>query len=293
MYRINYWEDYVGSLFTTGLTIDAVWNTMSLLGHKFKNIPWHKFLDYLEGCRGSIGSFHHNRRQFGSDPGEKGAVGVQNTSAIALFLMEFALAQAATLRHPVLKHRSAAYRNLQNYQMKDGLWSYMFAFDRQSCDMMHHCLVLYYLAKAAATAGIKGSVRTTIRRGWQFVRQHLTTDAEGNDCINWSFEVVPKTLFGGNRYDTNAYFLILACVPWLKRLAVISERDIARTDGLVRHLVRHLMEHEGAHPCLKSHEGTEEVLSLLIANLEDSAASRGALMADWVADHLPSTRMFE
>lgn len=211
------WHYNKGSLATTGMLLDAVWEAMSLLDCKHEEEQWRRLFRYLEGCLVGPGLFAHDSVKPGKNP-----PAVQNTTAIALYLLEYAASKVKDANELILEERNLALRSLYKGQRIDGFWPYIYPGAMQQLvfrfptmrpfvrrlpivrryfykagdasvffgDSVHHCLVLYYFAKSILLHEPNYPYVSVVNRGWEWIYSHLVETLDG--CLRFDFDWEPK-----------------------------------------------------------------------------------------------------
>ena len=304
------WHYNKGSLATTGMLLDAVWEAMSLLDCKHEGEQWWRLFRYLEGCLVGPGLFAHDSVKPGRNP-----PAVQNTTAIALYLLEYAASKVGDDNDTVLRERDLALLSLFKGQRIDGFWPYIypgtmrqfvfrFSFMRTLVrripvvrgyvfrgdrsvffgDAVHDCLVFYYLVKSILLREPDYPYVSVIDRGWEWICSHLVETSAGG--LRFDFDWEPKPM--GPRYcnfrETSTYFLILATLPLLARIGVIGDEFHDIASGLLTHIESSLLENEGTFPGIKPYEGPVEVLRNILPRVGESVAWKGGCLCQLVLE---------
>jgi|GEM_PF-1723974 len=305
------WHIKKGSLATTGMLLDAVWEAQKLLDLRI-NRPgdWHDLGSYLRGCQVAPGLFAHDSIRPGTRP-----PAVQNTTAIALYLLEYMAQQPEGSSDPVIGGRQEVYRALRRGQRPDGFWPYVFPGSAQQIyfrsplvarrllrelpflgrilhrdgdrsiffgDIVHHCLVLYYLAKALLLRGSGDFFRKTLKRGWNWISAHIRQTSEDSLGLDFISEPVPLGPRYCNFRETTSYFLILASLPLLSELKVIDLDDRAMAEKILIHVQNNLLEEEGTIPAIRPYEGPVEILRYILPRVGESVAWKGGCLSPLV-----------
>lgn len=305
------WHFDEGSLYVTGTVLDAVWGARSLsdllsgLGNDQDH--WISLMRYLERCLHGPGRFAHNVVKPGTRPAD-----VQNTTAIALYLLEYAAAEGGFSDSPLMEERDRAYRHLMNGQRKDGFWPYVYPSRLQRIffqfpyfkkvplvrrylygsgsrsvlfgDSVHHCYVLYFLTKAALLRDTELPF-SQIAEGWDWVRGQLVSTRDGGVRFDFEWEPKPRRVRFCNFCDTNTYFLLIATLPLLGRMGVIDDLSYAEiAQGFLVHIENNLIEGEGSFPSIKPHEGQARVLRRILPAIWESVAWKGALVSRFLLE---------
>jgi hypothetical protein len=234
--------------------------------------------------------------------------------AIAFYLLEEAAQRLGSVDNALLLERDMAERFLLHGQRQDGFWPYVYPGAMQQFvhrhqglgegirripvlrrpffksgdesilfgDAVHHCLVLYYLAKASSLREPSSSVRKAINAGWEWICSHVV-DANGSGFrFDFDWEPVPSFPRYCNFRDTSTYFLILASLPHLADLAIEGPEYNAFSSGICAHIESALLEQKGSHPAIRAYEGTSEELRFILPRVGEATAWKGALLADIV-----------
>lgn len=300
------WINRLGSLYMTGSTIDMLWEAEQLLAiENTKPTELNALLNYLKGCLHGAGRFAHDT----VPPNSKFVTDVQNTTAIALYLITTAKWYGVT-EHPVLNEREHAIKHLAAGLRSDGFWPYvypsqiqqvMFAFPRiwnfrvvrpyerylrdksiRFGDAVHHCYILYFLAKALSVEEA-GSDRETLVKAWQWVKSKLIEDGGGGLKFDFSFEPELSGIRFCNFSDTTTYFIILATLPYLKQLGVLNQTDIEIADKLLLHVGNELIV--SGSPPIPPHEDSVARKQKILPAIWQSVAWKGAYLSQWVRQH--------
>ncbi|MDH7500153.1 MAG: hypothetical protein QHH30_07185 [candidate division NC10 bacterium] len=307
------WHLKRGSLATTGMLLDAVWEAQRLLDMERKTPgDWLALSSYLASCRVAPGLFAHDAVQPRTSP-----PAVHNTTAIALYLVEYMALKMDDSSRSVFRERQQAYVALQRGQRPDGFWPYIFPGAAQQIyfrlpstarlflrelpflgrmlhrdgdrsiffgDIVHHCLVVYYLAKSLSLSGKIGPLRETLKRGWKWITAQMRETPEEGFRLDFASEPVPKGPRYCNFRETTSYFLILASLPLLSSLGVINQDDRAIAEEILIHIQNHLLEKEGTIPAIKPYEGPVEVLRYILPRVGESVAWKGGCLSSLVLD---------
>jgi hypothetical protein len=307
------WHFRRGSLATTGMLLDAVWQAENLL-HLDHAGSWRSLLDYLETCSVGPGLYAHDSVEQGIRPRP-----VQNTTAMALYLLEYAALNSEEAREATAGQRSLLRHALRRGQRADGFWPYVYPGRGQQLyfrfglmrpllarlpvlrryvlrggdssvffgDAVHHCLVLHYLARSLWIRGEEGGNTGPVKTGWDWARSHLVTDSSGAVSFDFSWEPKPLVPRYCNFGETTTYFLILATLPYLVRAGVGEGPFGDLAARLLDHIATHLLEPEGSFPSVRAYEGPVEVLRNILPRVGESAAWKGACLARFVTEGLP------
>lgn len=305
------WHEAPGSLAATGIAIDALWDAMGLSGMGIikpctakgvgsfcladgkakserrsigeaglnKEGNYESLLTFLAGCFHGKGKFAHNTIRPGEHPSD-----VQNTNAIAVYLLEHTVLNVPQLKHPLFKERRRTIRHLYSGQKRDGFWPYCYPGWRGKLtdfgDTMHQVMTLYFVAKYFLLSQEYEHIEI-ISRGWEWIKKHLINNNERGMAIDWSWEPVLVHPRYCNFRDTNTYFWILALLPILKNLGIIKEDESAKiVNGLLLHISDNLLEEEGKFPCIIPHEGPPEVLRNIFPMFDQGVAWKGNFLAE-------------
>ena len=302
------WHFNKGSLATSGMLLDAVWEAESLLDmNRPAGDEWQRLSRYLESCRVGPGLFAHDTAKAGGSP-----PAVQNTTAIALYLLEHMSLKMNQSTLPILQERDLVYSALKQGQRIDGFWPYVYpGLGQQICfrfpsslrrfvrylpvlnkycekggdrsvdfgDIVHHCLVLYYLCKSALLRGSNGSCDWVLRKAWRWIITHLQNTADGGLRLDFDGEPVPSAPRYCNFRETTSYFLILATLPLLAKMGVLDTEHRGVGLRILAHIRDRLLEEEGIHPGIKPYEGPIEILRNILPRVGESVAWKGACLS--------------
>jgi len=308
------WHNYKGSMFATGTLLDALWKAQALLQIGNDKQDFQPLLRYLETCKISKGLYTHDTFKPGQTP-----IPVQNTTAIALYLMEFVSSQAGDPGGELRSECDSIAESLGKGQRPDGLWPYTYPlpFQRMAFyfpaawpffgrlpiirryllgagdtsilfgDMVHHCLVLYYLAKSASLRPqSQGGYKHTVSKGWGWLRDHLINVGNGELKVDFSWEPAPTCFRYANFSDTSTYFLILAMLPFLVELGVISIADYHKfSSGVLMHVEQCLLNAKDCPTTIKPYEGPDEILKYILPRVGEASAWKGALLSEFISNH--------
>jgi len=305
------WHNYKGSMFATGTLLDAFWRAQDLLRDSDDEEDFRPLLKYLETCRIRQGLFTHDSFNPGQVP-----IPIQNTTAIALYLMEVVAARAVGSRVKLRNECDSTLESLIKGQRADGLWPYTYPFPMQRItsrfpvvwpflrhipilrryllgigdesilfgDTVHHCLVLYYLVKSITLRQqAKGIWEQTVNQGWDWIRRNLVNVGNGELTIDFGWEPLSSTFRYANFRDTSAYFLILATLPLLVELDVVNKCDYHKiSSGILVHVEQHLFNSKDYPTSIKPYEGPDEILRYILPRVGEASAWKGALLAEFI-----------
>lgn len=301
------WHSKKGSLAATGMLLDAVWDTSRTLNKASSEEEFEDILAYLEKCYLGKGLFAHDQ----IEPGAYLPSPVQNTTAMALYLLEYIARYSQQDRSKFLKKRESVWQALLDGQRSDGFWPYIYPGQGQQFyynsprelrfilrkipliksvvmkqgdssiffgDGVHHCLVLYYLLKTAdlQQPSLK-SFSSIVERGWNWTCQHLKEAKDGT--IKFDFEWEPKIT--SPRYcnfrETSIYFLILGCLFPLLRQGILDRASHSKFQkGILAHIEANLIEESlQNYPSIKPYEGKKEILRNILPRVGESVAWKG------------------
>lgn len=304
------WHHNRGSLFVTGTLLDAAWQAEDILPGPRATHDLQPLVQYLQSCKLGGGSYAHDSIRPGHLPAS-----VQNTTAIALFLMDSIVVRTGGDAQ-LVRDRDMAIRSLINGQRSDGFWPYVEPNPIQRLaaksplvsriagrtpvarryfigtgdrsiffgDAVHHCLVVFYAAKSLAmrpdapSAGLEA-----VRRGWEWTKHFLIPTPDGGLRFDFEWEPRPSGFRHGNFCDTSTYFLILGMLPSLVRLGFMAPAEAERTArGILKH-VEHALLGNGAYPtAIAPYEGPNEVLRLVLPRVGEASAWKAALLAEFI-----------
>jgi hypothetical protein len=308
------WHYNKGSLFSTGTLLDAVWKAQDVLRIENYRQSSEQLLEYLGTCRLDSGQYSHDSIKKGHKP-----VAVQNVTAIALYLMEAISPSIKVPEGDSLIKRNHTFRSLIRGQRHDGFWPYGYPSAHQYFsfrypivwsvvrhipimrryfiegsngsilfgDAVHNCLVLYYLSKSLAIRDPDASCSIpALKNGLNWVRSHLMDNGDGGLRFNFDWEPVPEGFRHANFRDTSTYFLILAMLPILFRLGVVSEEDkLCISNGLLAHVDQCLLQGDDYSTSIKPYEGPDDVLKWMLPRVGEASAWKGALLAEYILNH--------
>ncbi|MFC1866765.1 hypothetical protein ACFL0H_01315 [Thermodesulfobacteriota bacterium] len=292
------WHKLKGSVPVTGYTISAVWSTMDFLGIKIDEKSYESLLTFLAGCLHGKYKFAHHT--IGKDIPQRD---VQNTTALALFLIEYIAKKSSSSKYtPLLKLRKQAFRHLWRGQRKSGFWPYCYSgwrgkiisaipsvkkimfikkffFGVNFGDIIHHIMTLYFIAKYLKLSNSNKNI-VVVSRGWKWIKRHFKKTDKGL-AIDWSWEDIPMTPTYCNFRDTNCYFYILGLVPYLEELGVISKYEATSIiNGILKHIGNNLLYEGGGMPCIVPNEGPPEVIRNILPMFEQGVALKGHFMTE-------------
>ena len=304
------WHFKKGSLATTGMLLDAVWEARNLVGLEYNesDVEWQLLAQYLESCLVHPGFFAHDTVRPGSHPSV-----VLNTTAIALYLLEYMALKMGSSMPAIVRKRALVYSVLSKGQRMDGFWPYVYPGTMQQVsfrfpiikslvrylpivrkyfinngdtsiyfgDAVHHCLVLYYLTKSLLLSGSDNRFKSTLDSAWQWVYRKLLP-FNGSLILDFNWEPEPTSPRYCNFRETSAYFLILATLPLLFKMRIVGDnyRDI--TLQLLTHIQYKLIEPEGVYPCIKPYEGPIKILRNILPRVGESVAWKGGCLSNIV-----------
>jgi hypothetical protein len=306
------WHFSKGSLATSGMLLDAVWEARNLVDmERPTRDQWQRLCRYLESCRVGPGLFAHNTVKAGNKP-----AAVQNTTAIALYLLECMSSKIPNSDMPILQERDLVYSTLKRGQRLDGFWPYAYpgitqriylyspsplralarslpVLNKHFCpggdrsitfgDTVHHCLTLYYLCKSMLLRGSGGCGISVPRNAWKWIQGHLLQTEEAGLSLNFAAEPVPHAPRYCNFRETTSYFLILATLPLLARMGVVGDERREISLRILTHIRGNLLEQEGACPVIKPYEGPIEILRCILPRVGESGAWKGGCLSAVVA----------
>lgn len=299
------WHEVPGSLAATGIATDALWDSMDLLGTGLDEKDCEPLLTFLTGCLHGKGRFAHSTVRQGQQPRD-----IQNTTAVALYLLEYIAKKIPQLEHPLLRERGQAIRHLSNGQDKSGFWPYCYSgwlgkstaaafpilkkipvirgyfLNTDFGDTMHQAMTLYFVVKYLSLSPNHKHLEV-ISRGWEWINRHFINNNEEGLAIDWSWEPVPTFPRYCNFRDTNTYFWILGLLPNLENLGVVNKDESAKTiEGLLRHINDNLLEEEGEIPGIVPHEGPPEILRNILPMFDQGVAWKGSFLAEIIRQTL-------
>jgi len=307
------WENHRGSLFATGTLLDSYWRTLDLLGQQDDEQGMLQLLNYLSSCLIKPGLFAHDSIQPGHVP-----AAVQNTSAIALYLMEMVALQLGNNVDPILKQRDITLHFLLKGQRKDGFWPYIYPGTKQQLvyqsrglrglvlytpyirryffkhgdesiyfgDAVHHCLVLHYLAKSIDLRRSTLAWEQTLSTAWKWTREHLIETEYSGLRFDFDWEPIPHFFRWGNFRDTSTYFLILATLPILTRLSIIAESECKKVaNGILIHIEKRLLDGQRFATSISPYEGADHIIRFILPRVGEASAWKGALLSEFALNH--------
>jgi len=267
------WHNYKGSMFATGTLLDALWKAQALLQIGNDKQDFQPLLRYLETCKISKGLYTHDTFKPGQTPipvqkGQRPDGLWPYTYPLPFQRMAFYFPAAWPFfgRLPIIRR----------YLLGAGDTSILFG------DMVHHCLVLYYLAKSASLRPqSQGGYKHTVSKGWGWLRDHLINVGNGELKVDFSWEPAPTCFRYANFSDTSTYFLILAMLPFLVELGVISIADYHKfSSGVLMHVEQCLLNAKD-----KPYEGPDEILKYILPRVGEASAWKGALLSEFISNH--------
>lgn len=307
------WHFNKGSLATTGMLLDAVWEAMNLLDLRHEEEQWQRLFRYLESCLVGPGLFAHDSVKLGIN-----SPAVQNTTAIALYLLTYAASKIDDVNDPISKERDLTLLSLCKGQRTDGFWPYIypgamqqyvfrFPFTRQFVrylpiirkyfyrvgsqsvffgDAVHHCMVFYYLVKSISLHEPKYPYVSVVNRGWKWICNRLLETPNSGLRFDFDWEPKPTVPCYCNFRETSTYFLILATLPLLVRIGVIRNDCHSTSSGLLTHIENNLLERKGTFPSIRPYEGPVEVLRNILPRVGESVAWKGSCLCQLVLDEI-------
>lgn len=291
------WHEEAGSLAATGIALDALWDSMDILGLSLQENLFEALLHFLNGCFHGKGRFAHNTVDQRKRPPD-----VQNTTSVALYLLEYISQKISDTKHPLFRERVNAVRHLFRGQDRSGYWPYFYPGCREWIktvfhslankekqgsflsrlsfgDTMHHVMTLYFLVKYTLLSKDR-SCFNAISRGWDWISTHLVNN-KGSLAIDWDWEPIPTYPRYCNFRDTNTYFWILGLLPRLYDLGTIHrEQGIKIANGLINHIESNLLREEGKIPCIAPHEGPPQILRNILPMFDQGVAWKGCFLAE-------------
>lgn len=305
-YRLG-WENNRGSLFTTGTLLDSYWKALAILDQDDVECGMLDLMRYVGKCKIGDGLYAHDLIQPGHLPHA-----VQNTSAIALYLMEEVASRSKSLSPGTMRDRDASIQLLLKGQRKDGLWPYSYPGMRQQVvfhhkslgflryipflrrsffpggdisiyfgDAVHHCLVLYYLMQSINLRSPAFPWRKWIMRGWMWVRHHLVSTEDDSVRFDFDWEPTPGGFRWGNFRDTSTYFLILAVLPLLERFGFVEDCEYI-SEGILNHVAQKLLDNIQFKTSIRPYEGSDTIVKYILPRVGEASAWKGALLADFL-----------
>lgn len=300
-----------GSIPATALLLSAFWNTMDLLEKNIEREKWEDLISFLKRCCLKQGLFAHDEIRRGQN---KSPLPVQNTAAMALFLIEVAYKNGIQDDFIINKRREVLSYLLKG-QRSDGFWPYIYpgylqnSFFRFSLlrpylktrvfkllysggknilfgDSVHHCYVLYYLLQREFLDKRDDSV-SHIVAGWNWLKDHIIE--EGGDLrFDFDWEPEPQVPCHCNFRDTTTYFLIINIALFLEKIDLIKREESRHIiDGLLKHIEAFLLSvNEKRFPCINPYEGPDVIIQNIFPRAAESVAWKGALLSDLILDAL-------
>jgi len=296
------WHEVPGSLAATGMALDFIFDAERILGYtKFKDRDFGSFLSFLSKCYNGKGRFAHNCIVEGRVPSD-----VQNTTSVALYLLEHLYQDHHETGNFLFTQRELSIRHLYYGQTHDGYWPYTypkyewvrtiiqhlypslgkrwrqhFAYR----DILHHVMTLYFITRYFETSLQKKYIKT-VTLGWDWVKNHMIINGD-EMVIDWSYESVPTSPCYCNLRDTNTYFWIMALLPHLKKMSVITKSESDEfIYGITNHIERGLMSGVEEKPCIVPHEGPTEILRNILPMFDQGVAWKGAYLAEIIFDSI-------
>lgn len=299
-----------GSIPATALLLCAFWNTMDLLEKNIEMEKWEDLISFLKRCYLKQGLFAHDeiRRQ------NKAPLPVQNTSAMALFLMEVAYEKGIQDDFIINKRRQVLSCLLKG-QRSDGFWPYIYPGYLQSSffrfsllrpylktrifnllykgsknilfgDSVHHCYVLYYLLQREFL-NKRGDSVDHIVAGWNWLKGRILEE-RGDLRFDFDWEPAPQAPCYCNFRDTTTYFLIINIALFLEKRDLIKKEESHHIiNGLLKHIEVFLLSVNEEHfPCINPYEGPNEIIKNIFPRAAESVAWKGALLSDLILDVL-------
>ncbi len=317
------WHSKKGSLAATGMLLDAVWDTSRTLNKAISEEEFEDILAYLEKCYLGKGLFAHDQIESGAYLPSP----VQNTTGMALYLLEYIIKYSQQDRSKFLEKRESVWQALFDGQRSDGFWPYIYPGQGQQFyydssrelrfilrkipflrsavlkqgdssiffgDGVHHCLVLYYLLKAAdlQQPSLK-SFTSILGSGWNWTCQHLKEAKDGT--IKFDFEWEPK--IASPRYcnfrDTSTYFFILGCLPILMRQGILNQISRYKfQEGILGHIEANLIQKsQQIYPSIKPYEGEETILKNILPRVAESVAQKGFCLCSLILEKIESEKI--
>ncbi len=296
------WHEVPGSLAATGMALDVVLDAEKILGYNKLNCEdFDKTLLFLSQCYNAKGRFAHNCKV-----NNNVAPDVQNTTAVGLYLLEHLYQNCQKTEYSLFTKRELSIRHLYQGQNQSGYWSYSIPkyiwietilsvypplykkwrdFYNAYRDILHHVMTLYFVTRYFEISPNKKYIET-VYHGWDWLKNHINICGE-EMVIDWSFESVPASPCYCNLRDTNTYFWIMALLPHLNKMNVITKSESDElVNGITKHIKHNLMSMEGEPPCIVPHEGPPEILRNILPMFDQGVAWKGAFLADLIMDSL-------
>jgi len=296
-----------GSLYMTGTVLETIWETAGIVGESVHDDDkWYRLGDYLETCRHVKGGFAHD-----TIPPGVHVCDVQNTTAIALYLIAVASGFNAFDKRSIGIRPDLALDHLCAGQRSDGLWPYIYPgwFQKHvvyRCDFLssvfprfrrivyyflkdrsvfygdsaHHCYVMYYLLRAAENGlMLTGRHMEILRRGWRWIEGRFVRISDSSIRFDFGWEPQPTVHRFCNYADTTTYFLIMAMIPLIESVLGLSATGLA--EGLALHVKNALLRTEES-PCILPYEGSETAVRHILPSFIHSVSWKGALLARYL-----------
>lgn len=301
------WYLKPGSGYVTSTTLDSLWESETVLSTELCEPQWQNLEGFLARCHIKKGKFAHD-----AITGPTVPPSVQNIQALVLHLY-VTIYERHELPEAVISPKiSQISRSLISGQRNDGFWSYLTPGKLQKAlfslplgptllgslvarkvvfrgdhsilfgDISHHCYVLYYLAKASQVCRSLFSA-SSLGKAWNWTEQHLRRTSDGTIRLAFESEPWPRTIRYCNFCDTTAYFLILAALPLLKDLGVVSRQGYdAFTNGIVAHICKELALPGKSGVRIAPHEGPLDVSRRILPALWESPSWKAALLSRYL-----------
>lgn len=294
------WHEVFGSLAATGMALDAIFDAERILGYKkIKDDDFNLLLSFLNQCYYGKGRFAHNRIENDIIPSD-----VQNTTSIALYLLEFLYQNHLKIEHNLFTQREQSVRHLRCGQNPQGYWSYTYPKykwvgiifrvyppyyrrwkELDYRDFLHQIMTLYFVTRYYEISPQKKYIET-VYQGWDWVKKHIIFNGD-EMIIDWSYESVPTSPRYCNLRDTNTYFWIMALLPHLIKMNVITKSESDEfVSGITNHIDRNLMRGIGEKPCIVSNEGPTEILRNILPMFDQGVAWKGAFLSELILDSI-------
>ena len=300
---VNGWRDRPDSLPPTAIAVDAYLDAAARLELATDEDELWELLEFLRRCRTTKGGFAHNVCITGDE------LEVQNAAASVLYLLAQVPHGSRGEGHPLSAQVDSIAARLRRGQAASGFWRYYYpgrkvalreavrraaltVLRRSSTEpdavwggaVMHHLMTLYFAAKYSSfSSGDRR--RVMVASAWGWIRNRLVPSPDRGLAIDWSVELTPHSPEPSNGRDTNAYFLILGALPHLVSMGVVGKHESSEVgEALLAHVASNLTSEPGRTPCVTPHEGPPEIVANFLPMFEQSAAWKGALLAETVMD---------
>jgi len=301
---VDWWWDEK-SIFPTGVVLSSIWTLDNKDLSEIPPVKIEKLRDYLSKLQYETDKFSHYILPEGEIPSD-----VLNTTAMGLYLRTVVDQNSRGTENNLKGSIDSSARHIQTSQRPDGFWPYthsgslqneLFSIDRLRPllrhrllrrtifrgsrsifygDTTHHCMVLYYLIKSHFITDSL-NLENSIINGWEFIRNKICW-SEGQAHFDYSWIQEPQRTEFTAKYDTTSYFYIMSLLPKLKKLRIISKRELKKlAQGLMRYLYKNNLSAD--FPCIKPHDCEYRLRRKILPAIWWSSSLKGALLSEYMA----------